>query len=97
MAAFIGTLPAGTIVAGAVKDDGASALSAAGYRALGELGCSLDIRGRFRASHAFIGVKGAPPGSALEDGLSFQGRVAVGDAGRGFSVGLSSVEITSSR
>lgn len=97
MAAFIGTLAEGTIVAGAVKDDGSSRLSETAYRALQELGCSLDLRDRFRAAHAFVGVKGAPPGSALEAGLAFQGRVAVGADSRRFSIGLSSVEITLGR
>ncbi len=94
---FIDGLATGTIVAGAVKDDGSTLLSAAAYRALGHLGCSLDIRGRFRAAHAFVGVKGAAPGSAVEDGLTFQGRVAVGADMRGLSIGLASVEISDRR
>lgn len=66
LAAWVAALPAGTIVAGAVKDDAAGRLDGAAIGALRTLGILGDLRGRFRASHAFVGLKGAPPGSALE-------------------------------
>jgi len=66
LAAFVAALPAGTIVAGAVKDEGSGRLSGAAVAALGTLGVAGDLRGRFRESHALVGVKGAAPGTALE-------------------------------
>jgi hypothetical protein len=62
----VAALPAGTIVAGAVKDDASGRLDGPAIRALRTLGVLGDLRGRFRASHAFVGLKGALPGSALE-------------------------------
>jgi hypothetical protein len=63
---WIAALPAGTIVAGAVKDEASGRLSDAAVLALGALGITGDLRGHFRESHAFVGVKGAAPGSAVE-------------------------------
>ena len=59
-------LAAGTIVLGAVKDEASMSLRADAVEALATLGVRGDLRGHYRESHAFIGVKGAPPGSALE-------------------------------
>ncbi len=66
LAAWVGSLPLGTIVAGAVRDEGSGRLTAEAVTALGQLGVTGDLRGRFREAHAFIGVKGASPGTALE-------------------------------
>ncbi len=66
LAAWIRALPVGTIVAGAVRDEASSRLDAEAVAALRELGVAADLRGRFRASHAFVGVKGAAPGTAAE-------------------------------
>ena len=66
LAAWVAALPPDTIVAGAVGDDGSRLLTEDAVRALGNLGVSGDVRGRFRAAHAFVGVKGAPVGSAFE-------------------------------
>ncbi len=66
LAAWIASLPGGTIVAGAVRDEASARLSEEAVRALSTLGVAGDLRGRFRESHAFVGVKGGPPGSALE-------------------------------
>jgi hypothetical protein len=66
LVAWVAGLPPGTIVAGAVKDEASGRLDAAAVAALAALGVAGDLRGRFRESHAFVGVKGAPPGSALE-------------------------------
>jgi len=63
---WVAALPAGTIVAGAVQDEGSRRLTAGAVQALRDLGVAGDLRGRFREAHAFVGVKGAPPGSALE-------------------------------
>jgi hypothetical protein len=66
LAAWIGTLPRGTIVAGAVRDEASRRLDGQAVRALATLGIEGDLRGRFREAHAFVGVKGADPGAALE-------------------------------
>ena len=67
LAAFIRGLPQGTLVAGAVRDEASGRLSDAAVSALGTLGVAGDLRGHFRQSHAFVGVKGAAPGTAVEE------------------------------
>jgi len=66
LARWVQALPAGTIVLGAVKDDASSQLAAVAVDALATLGLHGDLRGGYRESHAFVGLKGARPGSALE-------------------------------
>jgi len=66
LAAWIEAQPAGSIVAGAVRDEASGQLDARAVAALRTLGVQGDLRGRFRAAHAFVGVKGAPPGTAAE-------------------------------
>jgi hypothetical protein len=66
LARAIERLPAGTIVAAAVKDEASNQLTAAAVAALRSLGGQEDIRGRYRVSHLLIGVKGAAPGTAIE-------------------------------
>jgi hypothetical protein len=66
LGAWVRGLPAGTIVLGAVRDEASTRLGADAIQALATLGIRGDLRGRYRESHAFVGVKGAPPGSALE-------------------------------
>ncbi len=80
LAAWVAALPAGTIVAGSVKDEASERLSAEAVAALRTLGVSSDLRGRYRESHAFVGVKGAPPGSAAEAAGSRRVEVLVGRA-----------------
>ncbi len=58
--------PTGTVIVGAVADEASEKLGAAAVQALAHLGVSGDLRGKQRWSHAFIGVVGAPPGSAVE-------------------------------
>ena len=65
MAAWIHALPDGIIVAGAVRDAAALSLGDDAIAALRSLGVEDDIRGHLRRAHAFIGLKGAAPGSAL--------------------------------
>lgn len=67
LANFVAQLPPGEIVAGVAIDDASHALTDAAVNALGTLGVSEDVRGQFRAGHAFIGVKGALPGQAVQD------------------------------
>jgi hypothetical protein len=47
------------------------------------LGAKDDLRGRFRVSHAFVGVKGAPPGSAIEAIGPKPVEISVGRSGEG--------------
>jgi hypothetical protein len=67
LAAFVAGLPDGTLVAGAVRDEASHRLTEEAVAALRTLGVASDLRGHFRESHAFVGVKGAAPGSALEE------------------------------
>ena len=66
LAQFIEKIPTGRIVAVAVRDEASRYLSEEAVNALRALGAREDLRGRWRWSHAIIGVKGAVPGSALE-------------------------------
>jgi hypothetical protein len=66
LAQFIAELPRGEIVAGAGVDDVSRHLQGNAIDALRSIGVEGDLRFRFRAGHAFIGVKGAEAGQALE-------------------------------
>jgi len=66
LAEFIAALPEGTIVAGVAIDDVSKNLQASAVEALHSLGVESDLRFQFRMGHAFIGVKGAEAGQALE-------------------------------
>lgn len=79
MAAWLERWPAGTVVAGAVRDEGSYNLGEDAVMALQRFGVGTDLRGHFRGSHAFIGVAGAPAGSAAESFAPFrQALVAAG-------------------
>jgi hypothetical protein len=58
--------PVGTVIAGAVADEASHQLQPQAVEALQRLGVIGDLRGKFRWGHAFIGLVGAAPGSALE-------------------------------
>ncbi len=85
------------MVAGVAIDDVSHDLTASAIQALRTLGVESDLRYQFRAGHAFIGVKGAQPGQALErvDGR-FPANVAVGKNISGdraaFALGKISIE-----
>jgi len=66
LAAFLRTLPHGTLVAATIKDEGVGLLTDEAVAAFRELGGSLDPRGALWTSHLLIGVKGARPGTAVE-------------------------------
>ncbi len=66
LAQFIAALPAGEIVAGVAIDDVSKNLQSSAIEALRLIGVENDLRFQFRMGHAFIGVKGASPGQALE-------------------------------
>jgi hypothetical protein len=80
LARWVHGWPAGTIVAGAVKDEASGRLDETAVRALRGVGVLGDLRGRFRDSHAFVGVQGAPPGSALEGAGPWRVVLTVGEA-----------------
>jgi len=67
MSQWLDQWEAGTIIAGAVDDEASYSLTEESVQALARLGVVTDLRGKFRWSHAFIGVVGAPVGSAVED------------------------------
>ncbi len=66
LADYIASLSEGTIVVAAAKDEASRRLTDATVAAWKLVGGRADLRGCFRCAHALIGVKGAPPGSALE-------------------------------
>jgi len=66
LAAFVRAIPDGSPVVVATGFDASRQLTADAVEALRELGLQVDLRDRFQILHAAIGVKGAPPGSALE-------------------------------
>ncbi|MCC7354245.1 MAG: hypothetical protein IT330_10850 [Anaerolineae bacterium] len=66
LADFVAAIPLGRIVVAATKDDATPHLTEAAVRSLADLGASVDLRGQKGRSHALVGVKGAPPGTALE-------------------------------
>jgi hypothetical protein len=90
---WVDALPAGTIVLGAVKDEASGRLDAAAVRALGTLGVRGDLRGHFLESHAFIGVKGASPGSAIEALGRRPVEVQVGEPDVEFALELTEFEL----
>jgi hypothetical protein len=68
LAEFIGRVPPGWIVAAAIKDDGVGQLGDDAVQAFRSVGGRLDPRGRgLFVSHLLVGVKGAPPGTAVEE------------------------------
>lgn len=93
MAAWVTDLPPGTIVLGAVKDEASLRLGADAVDALATLGVRGDLRGGYRQSHAFIGVKGAPPGSAREAFGPRAVEVRVGEPDARFGLELEAFEL----
>jgi len=66
LAAWVRALPIGAVVAGAVRDEASLHLTDDALVALKSLGVAGDLRGHFREAHAFVGVKGAAPATAVE-------------------------------
>jgi len=95
---FIAELPRGEIVAGIAIDDVSQNLQPSAIDALHSIGVESDLRWRFRAGHAFIGVRGAQVGQALEsvDGR-FPANVAVGKNVAGDRVAFALAEIKIAR
>ncbi|MBI4786380.1 MAG: hypothetical protein HY782_04970 [Chloroflexi bacterium] len=99
LAQFVEQLPTGEIVAGVAVDEVSRQLQPSAVDALRQLGVDSDLQFQFRAGHAFIGVKGAQPGQALEqvDGRR-PASVAVGKnvAGDRVAFALGGIEIRQS-
>jgi len=66
LAAFLGGVPEGHLVAVAAADEASRLLGQEAVDALRGIGATGDLRGRFRWGHAIVGVQGAAPGTALE-------------------------------
>jgi hypothetical protein len=66
LAQFIDKIPNGKIVAVAVRDEASRNLTQDAIEALRSLGTRGDLLGRWRWSHAIIGVKGALPARASD-------------------------------
>lgn len=93
MADWLNSWPQGTVIAGGVNDEASVNLGADAVDALARLGVSTDLRGRFRWSHAFVGVVGAEKATAREDaallrpalavvGMPVDGPIILGGVGR---------------
>ncbi len=67
MAEFIRGIPDGYTVLAVVRDEASRRLTADAVIALRSIGAAVDLRGKFRWSHAIIGVKGAAPGTVREE------------------------------
>jgi hypothetical protein len=62
----VAALPPGTVTAVVVKDEASIRWSPAADEALKSLGAATSLMGRYRASYAMIGLKGARSGQAVE-------------------------------
>lgn len=91
---FVQGLPDGEIVAGVAIDDVSRALTKEAVDALRALGVAHDGRGQFRAGHAFVGVKGAAAGQAVEDvNARLPANVAIGKNVRAPQVSLALADL----
>ena len=98
LAQFVTELPRGEIVAGVAVDEVSRNLQPSAVDALRQLGGEGDLRYQFRAGHAFIGVKGAQPGEAIESvNGRFPANVAVGKNVAGDRVAFALAEIKIAR
>lgn len=66
LAQFIDNIPNGKIVAVAVRDEASRNLTQEAVDALRSIGAQVDLRNKWRWSHAVIGVKGSTNGMANE-------------------------------
>ena len=63
---FVNSLPDGTLVAVASRDEASRNFNDDTRAALSQLGAQVNLAGKFRHTYAAVGVKGAAPGTALE-------------------------------
>lgn len=78
MADFIRNIPNGRIVIAVTWDDASLYLNDNAVTALLSIGAQSDLRENPRSCHTIIGVKGAPPGSALEKVDPFRADLSLG-------------------
>lgn len=78
MTDFVGQVANGQIVAIASQEEVAGSLGDGTIAALRSIGAQIDIRQNPDRSHALIGVKGAPPGSAIEQSSQGTSFISVG-------------------
>jgi hypothetical protein len=78
MTDFIAQIPDGMIVVAATQGDAGVNLGDRTAAALKTLGAQVDLREHPDRSHALIGIKGAPAGSALEQSNAGKSFVSVG-------------------
>jgi hypothetical protein len=60
------------------RDEASAQLTEEAVRALHSIGAAGDLRGKYRWTHAILGVKGAAPGTALEQMSEDEVSVLVG-------------------
>lgn len=86
MAEFIGAVPPGWYVLGAIQDEGSMNMTEAAYQALESIGSRYCREVAFRDSWAIVGRKGAPIGSVVEKRIpSGQGMAIVQDTLKNYS------------
>jgi 4-amino-4-deoxy-L-arabinose transferase-like glycosyltransferase len=78
MAQFISTIPEGRIVIMSTRDEASASLTEDAIAAVRSIGGAEDLRGRFRWMHSLVGVKGAEPGTALEQARSTETLLILG-------------------
>jgi hypothetical protein len=66
LAESIARVPAGHLALVSVRDEASQHLTREAVDALHSIGAAVDLRGKFRWSHAIIGIKDAAPGSVPE-------------------------------
>jgi len=79
LADFVHGVPDGTPVLVATEFDASRDLQEIAVAALAELGLETDLRGSFQLQQAAIGVKGAPPGAALEVTNRWRANLVLGE------------------
>ncbi len=84
MAEFIASASEGSLILGAVCDEGTIQLTSEAVEALRSVGCAAEVAGKYRLAHAFAGVKGSAPGSAIEAVSSKEAILALGSQGGQF-------------
>jgi len=82
LADWVRGLPAGAVVAAAIRDEASLNLGPETVDALRSLGSGTDLRGRFRWGHALIGIVGAGSGTAQEAVSGWR----VGQVAKGMSI-----------
>jgi hypothetical protein len=78
LAQFIAVIPAGRIVIMTTRDEASTSLTEEAVEAIRSLGGTEDLRGKLRWMHSLVGIKGAEPGTALEQARRTETRLILG-------------------